>query len=94
LSGLRAVQSLQRDTGEVPPILGFPRPCRAIRPAIRSHFPVKSVRASHTRKTAEVLSEQPLDEQQVRAVIDATGYRFSGMTSEEAERQKGLFFRR
>lgn len=68
--------------------------CEAhIRPAIRSHFPVKSVRASHTRKTAEVLSEQPLDEQQVRAVIDATGYRFSDMTSEEAERQKGRFFR-
>ena len=47
---------------------------------------------SHAKNRTEILSEQPLDEQKLREVIDKTGYELKGITSEPYEK-KGLFHR-
>lgn len=60
--------------------------------AIRNNFAVKKVTSSHAKNRTEILSEQPLDEQKLREVIDKTGYTLTGLTSEPYEK-KGLFHR-
>lgn len=60
--------------------------------AIRNSFAVKKVTSSHANNCTEILSEQPLDEQKLREVIDKTGYTLTGLTSEPYEK-KGLFHR-
>lgn len=60
--------------------------------AIRNSFAVKKVTSSHAKNRTEILSEQPLDEQKLREVIDKTGYTLTGLTSEPYEK-KGLFHR-
>ena len=55
--------------------------------AIRKAFPaVKKVTSSHGKGETVVISEDPLDEAQVKAAIAATGYDFKGKraVSEEA----------
>lgn len=67
--------------------------CEAhINDAIRAAFPVKKVSSSHTKGEAVILSEQPLDEAKLRAVIDGTGYQ--AVSVEAAEYQKKGFFAR
>lgn len=58
--------------------------------AIRNSFAVKKVTSSHAKNCTEILSEQPLDEQKLREVIDRTGYTLTGLTSEPYEK-RGLF---
>lgn len=67
--------------------------CEAhINGAVRAAFSVKKVSSSHARGETVILSEQPLDEVRLRAVIDGTGYR--AVSVEAAEYQKkGLFAR-
>ena len=60
--------------------------------AIRNNFAVKKVTSSHAKNRTEILSEQPLDEQKLREVIDKTGYTLTGLTSEPYEK-RGLFHR-
>ncbi len=60
--------------------------------AIRNNFAVKKVTSSHAKNCTEILSEQPLDEQKLREVIDRTGYTLTGLTSEPYEK-RGLFHR-
>ena len=60
--------------------------------AIRGALPVKKVTASHTKGQAVILSEAPLDEEALRAVIEPTGYKVLGYASEPYEK-KGLFGR-
>ena len=57
---------------------------------IRKDFDVKKVKASHTKKMAEIVSKEPLDEQKLRSAIDATGYTVTDVRSEEYVK-KGLF---
>lgn len=59
---------------------------------IRKSFDVKSVKASHKKGIAEVVSEQPLDEARLKAAMQPTGYEVKGMTSEPYVK-KGLFGR-
>ncbi len=54
-----------------------------INDTIRRAFNVKKVRSSHKKNQTEILSEQPIDEQQLRKAIDATGYKVVSFTSEE-----------
>ena len=61
--------------------------------AIRKAFDVKSVKASHKKKTAEILSDTPLDEAALHAAIDPTGYTVGAVTSHPYEK-KGLFGRK
>lgn len=58
--------------------------------AIRNAFQVKKVSSSHTDKEAVVISEQELDEAEVKKVVEDTGYTFVSQSSEPYEK-KGLF---
>ena len=54
--------------------------CEAhINDAIRNNFQVKKVKSSHKKNLTIVQSEEPLDEDKVREVINATGYTYVGM---------------
>jgi copper chaperone CopZ len=61
--------------------------------AIRKALPVKKVTASHTKGEAILLTESPITEAQLRAVIDPTGYRVLGVSTKEYEKRGilGLF---
>ena len=61
--------------------------------AIRKAFPaVKKVTSSHGKGETVVISEDPLDEAQVKAAIAATGYDIKGMSSEPYQKKRFLFF--
>lgn len=65
--------------------------CEAhVQDTIRQNFSVKKVKASHGKGTAEVLSEQPLEESALRAALDPTGYRVISVTVGEPEKKKGF----
>ena len=65
--------------------------CEAhINDVIRKNFKVKSARSNRRKNQCVVVSEEPLDEEAVRAAIAETGYDFLSMTSEPYKR-KGLF---
>ena len=65
--------------------------CEAhIQQAIRNNFDIKSVKASFRKNNAEIISQQPLDKEQLKKVIDDTGYRFLNCSSVPYEK-KGLF---
>ena len=61
-----------------------------INDAIRKNFRVKSVKSSRKKNNCVILSEEQLDEEQIRKVIGGTGYT---LTSVEAapHQKKGLF---
>ena len=61
-----------------------------INEAVRKAFDVKKVSASHSKNQTVILTEQEIDEQALRQVIDATGYRVSSIRSEPYQK-KGLF---
>ena len=58
--------------------------------AIRQAFRVKKVQSSHTKKETVVFSETPINEQELKEVINKTGYTALSVTSEPYEK-KGLF---
>ena len=64
--------------------------CEAhVNDAVRKAFDVKKVTSSHTKNQTVILSEQPIDEQALRDVINRTGYEVTSLTSEPYEK-KGL----
>ncbi len=68
--------------------------CEAhINDTIRKSFTVKKVSSSHSKGRTEILSEEPLDESALRAAIDATGYRLTGISVEPFEKKRRLFGR-
>lgn len=67
--------------------------CEAhINDAIRDAFPVKKVVSSHTQGKLVVVSEKEIAEQDIRDVIDQTGYKVLSIVSEPYQK-KGLFSR-
>ena len=46
-----------------------------INDAVRSHFQVKKVSSSHSKGQTVIRSQEALDQEQLRQVIDATGYK-------------------
>ncbi|MGN1203593.1 MAG: heavy-metal-associated domain-containing protein [Lachnospiraceae bacterium] len=58
--------------------------------AIRRDFKVKKVNSSHAKKETEIISEDALNEEKLKAVIEETGYQLLSVTSEPYEK-KGLF---
>ncbi len=58
--------------------------------AVRNTCPVKKVTSSHTKGETVILSEQPLDEQALRAALAATGYKVLNVTAHPCEK-KGMF---
>lgn len=57
---------------------------------IRKNFNVKKVTASHEKKEAVIISEQPLDKTAIKSSIESTGYNVLGVYEEEYVK-KGLF---
>ncbi len=67
--------------------------CEAhINDAIRGAFPVKKVVSSHTQGKSVIVSEKEIAEQDIRDVIDQTGYKVLSIVSEPYQK-KGLFSR-
>ena len=65
--------------------------CEAhINDTIRTAFPVEKVSSSHSKGETVILSQAPLDENALRAAIDATGYTAGEIRAAPYER-KGLF---
>ena len=65
--------------------------CEAhINDTIRSAFPVERVSSSHSKGETVILSKEPLDENALRAAIDATGYTAGEIHAVPYEK-KGLF---
>lgn len=64
-----------------------------INDAIYNHFAVKKATSSHIKGQTVILSEQPLDEEALRAAIDATGYHLVAVSHEEAADKTGFFAR-
>ncbi len=58
--------------------------------AIRNKFKVKKVSSSHTDKESVVISEEILNEDEVKKAVEDTGYTFISMSSEPYEK-KGFF---
>jgi len=50
-----------------------------INDAIRNNFSVKSVKSSHKTGICQIISDSPLDEEKLRSVISATGYRVKSL---------------
>lgn len=53
-----------------------------IQDAIRRDFNVKSVKASRGKKTAVIVSEEPITEEALHVTIDSTGYGLLSVSSE------------
>lgn len=51
--------------------------------AIKKGFKVKKVTASHEDKNAVILSKAPIERAELERVIEDTGYKLTGLTSEE-----------
>ncbi len=54
---------------------------------IRQHFKVKKVSSSHSKGTAEIISEEPLDESAVCDEIYKTGYKVLELKTEPYEKR-------
>ena len=61
-----------------------------INDAVRRAFPVKKVTSSHTKGETVILTETDISEEQLRTVVEPTGYRVLEASTEEYEK-KGLF---
>ena len=55
--------------------------------AVRSHFQVTKVSSSHTKGQTVIQSQEPLDREQLRQVIDATGYKVLDVVSRPVEKR-------
>lgn len=65
--------------------------CEAhINDAIRAALPVEKVTSSHSRGETVIVSNEPLDEEKLRGIINATGYT-AGEISTVPYEKKGLF---
>lgn len=57
--------------------------CEAhVQDAIRNGFQVKKVKASHKKGNAVIVSENPIEEEQLKNVVDQTGYTIKSVISE------------
>lgn len=63
-----------------------------INETVRRQFTVKKVSSSHSKGITEIISENPLDENDLRKAIDATGYTVISVDTEPYVK-KGLFGR-
>lgn len=67
--------------------------CEAhVNDAIRANFRVKKVSSSHKKGQTEIISEQPLDEAQLREVIEKTGYSLTAVSAEPYEKKRLFHF--
>ena len=58
-----------------------------INDAVRSHFQVRKVSSSHSKGRTVIRSQEALDQEQLRQVIDATGYKALDVVSRPVEKR-------
>ena len=69
--------------------------CEAhINDVIRKTFPVRSVTSSHTKGLTQIVSEAPLEEEQLRKAIAETGYTLQSVTAAPYEKKRFSFFKK
>ena len=61
--------------------------------AVRKAFPVKKVTSSHGKGRTEIIAEEPLEEQALRAAIDATGYQVRSVKMEPYKKKGFSLFK-
>lgn len=67
--------------------------CEAhVNDTIRKNFPVKKVSSSHRKKQTIIVTSASIEEQELRDVINHTGYTVLSITQEPYEK-KGFFHR-
>ena len=59
---------------------------------IRQNFQVKKVTSSQKKGETEILSEEPVDEEKVRAEVEKIGYKVMDIQSENYEKKKFSLF--
>lgn len=65
--------------------------CEAhVNDAVRNALKVKKVTSSHSKKETIIIAEEGLTDEQIKSIIDATGYTVTGI-SREPYTKKGLF---
>lgn len=65
-----------------------------INEAVRKAFMVKKVNSSHSKGRTEVIAEAPVDEAQLKEIIEETGYKVLGIHTEPYEKKGFSLFRR
>jgi len=65
-----------------------------INDAVRKAFAVKKVSSSHTKGRTEILAESPLEEEKLKAAIEATGYTVRSIRTEPYEKKGFSLFRK
>lgn len=69
--------------------------CEAhVNDAIRKDFDVQKVTSSHSKGTTEIISEQALDLDKVKAAVEATGYKVLSADSEPYEKKGFSLFKK
>ena len=67
--------------------------CEAhINDEIRKNFNVKKVSSSHTKGETVIISEEPVNEDAVKAVIAAKGYTVTGISAGSYEKKRFSLF--
>lgn len=65
--------------------------CEAhVNEAIRNAFKIKKVESSHKKGVTSIISEEPIDEELLKTVIEKTGYKVIAVKTETYEK-KGFF---
>ena len=65
--------------------------CEAhVNDAVRIALKVKMVSSSHSKQETVIIAEEGLTDEQIKSIIDATGYTVTGI-SREPYAKKGLF---
>ena len=62
--------------------------------AIRNAIRVKKVTSSHTKGETEILSEEPIPEQELERALAGTGYTLTSVRSEPCEKKKFSLFKK
>lgn len=65
-----------------------------INDTIRNSFKIKKVTSSHTKETAEIISENALDKTALKEAIGKTGYKVLEVKTEPYEKKKFSLFGR
>ncbi len=69
--------------------------CEAhINDAVRQAFAVKKVTSSHSKGKTEIIAKEPIDEEELKTAIQATGYTVTGIHTEPYEKKGFSLFRK
>lgn len=69
--------------------------CEAhINDAIRAAFTVKKVESSHSKRKTQIIAELPIDDNELKTVIEQTGYKVLGIHTEPYEKKGFSLFKK